>query len=388
MKKFTLFAVLVMIATSMFAIDKNTSLTPIATSSLAKASVPMKLGKKMETSNESISLPDNSVKKVAADVADVFVGKTVTDDPVNASGVVSVDIDGTDITMTGLFFGFPNAVVTGTYNDGTITIPSGQVIYTSSTYGACGLYAMKDKQYFTRDNIVLELQEDGSIKMKNGIGLIMLILEGEYANYSLGDTYVGGFELYPVNGAVEYELVKSDLTPENPATKSFPTYTKLTFDESGELTGGFVCGLDGFTWLPFTVTGISSGFPTVSFSQDKVYYYGKEYGLAYPCFAGEVDGSWGLAKTAGPKGLISVEEGLMIMNPWCYILPLVDESTFYIFEGRKNVTRLTFTPVSPTGINGVKDITTDTKTRKVVENGKVVIEKNGMRFNAVGARMK
>ena len=86
------------------------------------------------------------------DLAGAYVGAAVTDDPVNSCGAVSIAANPTaagSYTVTGAHLGLPDAAVTATYADGKLTIPAGQQVYNSSTYGPAALSQWTKRIFMT-----------------------------------------------------------------------------------------------------------------------------------------------------------------------------------------------------------------------------------------------
>ena len=86
-------------------------------------------------------------------------------DTINTSGLVQI-IDGeTSVQVTGLLY--CHKVPVDALVDpeaGTLTIPKGQTIYNSTSYGAIALYVMIDNEYYSSSkDIVFEFDEKGNL---------------------------------------------------------------------------------------------------------------------------------------------------------------------------------------------------------------------------------
>ncbi len=119
-----------------------------------------------------------------------------------------------------------------------IEIPNGQVVYTHSTYGDCGLnssfYFEGDEEdeagWYTYGAVWGEVLDDGSISFEDQY-LSMSILSGTYAGYRLGNFIYGG-TLTPDNTVGRMEIV--DLNADNFSSPDVPTSTiPVTLNQEG-----------------------------------------------------------------------------------------------------------------------------------------------------------
>ena len=119
-----------------------------------------------------------------------------------------------------------------------IEIPNGQVVYTHSTYGDCGLnssfYFEGDEEdeagWYTYGAAWGEVLDDGSISFEDQY-LSMSILSGTYAGYRLGNFIYGG-TLTPDNTVGRMEIV--DLNADNFSSPDVPTSTiPVTLNQEG-----------------------------------------------------------------------------------------------------------------------------------------------------------
>ncbi|WP_407404183.1 hypothetical protein [Sodaliphilus sp.] len=315
----------------------------------------------------------------AADLAGEYVGAAVTEDPVNSCGAVVIEANPTaanSYTVKGAVFGL-DATVTATYANGQLTIPAGQQVYNHSTYGPACLFAMDDQDLY---DLVLTVGEDGSLTLDPSLEVAMLLVSGNYAGYALGDTY-SNYSFQPVNGTCTFDALNPSGTPKDPATETYNTSVKLVKDADGNVTGGAVYGFDDMTWLPFTADAQGN----VQFSNDKVYYYSSSYALA---FATDLDDEGHFYTNVGPTGVIDAEEGTLVMPHWTFILPTTGASpTYYILNSVKSNCVVTFPVDTPTAINDI-NVEKTSKAVKMIENGQVVIVKDGVKFNVAGQTIK
>ena len=212
----------------------------------------------------------------------------------------------------------------------------------------------------------------------------MILTTGNYAGYPLGDTYSYYKFLVP-NGTCTFEAFEpssSGLVPADPAVETYNTHVSIDKDADGNVTGGIVYGFDNMTWLPFTADAQGN----VQFSTDKVYYYSSSYNLAFAC---DTDDSGSITLNAGPTGTIDVENGELSMPFWTFILPTTgNRPTYYILNSRKSNCVVTFPEESPvTAINDI-NVEKTSKAVKMIENGQVVIVKDGVKFNVAGQTIK
>lgn len=325
----------------------------------------------------------NHSLKEAADLEGEFVGAAITEDPVNSCGAVVIEANAAaanSFTVKGAHIGLPDAAVSATYADGKLTIPAGQQVYNHSTYGPAALFAIDDQDLV---DLVFTVEEDGSLVLDPSLEVAMLLTSGNYAGYALGDTY-SNYKYLPVNGTCTFDALEptaSGIVPADPAVETYNTHVALDVDGDGNVTGGVVYGFDDMTWLGFTADAQGN----VQFSNDKVYYYSSSYALAFACNA---NAQGGLAINAGPTGTINAEEGVLSMPFWTFVLPTKAATpTYYILNSIKQNCVVTFPALKPTAINDVNVVKAD-KARKYIENGQVVIERNGMKFNVAGQAIK
>ncbi|MCQ2287604.1 MAG: hypothetical protein MJZ74_00710 [Muribaculaceae bacterium] len=326
----------------------------------------------------------NGVKLMEdVDIAGAYVGAAVTDDPVNSCGAVVIEANPTaanTYTVYGAFLGLPDAAVTATYADGKLTIPAGQQVYNSSTYGPAALFAMDDEGIF---DIVLFVEEDGSLVLDPSLKVSMILTTGSYAGYSLGDTYAY-YKLLVPNGTCTFDAFEPSadgLVPSDPDVETYNTHVSIDKDANGNVIGGVVYGFDNMTWLGFTADAQGN----VQFSNDKVYYYGQGYALA---FATDIDEEGHFYTNVGPTGTINVEEGTITMPSWTFILPTTgSKPTYYILNNVKKNCVVTFPKEVPTAINDI-NVEKASKAVKMIENGQVVIVKDGVKYNVAGQAIK
>ena len=281
----------------------------------------------------------NGVKLMEdVDLTGAYVGAAVTDDPVNSCGAVVIEANPTaanTYTVYGAFLGLPDAAVTATYADGKLTIPAGQQVYNSSTYGPAALFAIDGENIY---DIVLFVEEDGSLVLDPSLKVSMILTTGSYAGYPLGDTYSYYKFLVP-NGTCTFDALNPDGSPKEDNIEVYTTSVKLNKDANGNVTSGVVYGFDEMTWLPFTVEEDNM----VQFSNDKVYYYGQGYDLA---FATDIDEEGHFYTNVGPTGVLDVENGTITMPSWSFILPSTPDRrgnvTYYILNSRKSNCVVTF----------------------------------------------
>lgn len=274
--------------------------------------------------------------------------------------------------------GLPDAAVTATYADGKLTIPAGQQVYNSSTYGPAALFAMDDEDIY---DIVLFVEEDGSLILDPSLSVAMILTTGRYAGYPLGDTY-SYYKILVPNGTCTFDALKPDGTAKEEPVETYNTHVSIDKDAEGNVIGGVVYGFDDMTWLGFTADEVGN----VQFSNDKVYYYGQGYALA---FATDIDEEGRFYTNVGPTGTIDVEAGTITMPSWTFILPTTGSTpTYYILNSRKSNCVVTFPEESPvTAINDI-NVEKTSKAVKMIENGQVVIVKDGVKFNVAGQAIK
>lgn len=310
------------------------------------------------------------------DIAGTYVGAAVTEDPVNSAGTVVIASSESGYTVKGAHLGLPDATVNATFADGKLTIPAGQQVYKHSTYGPASLFAIDEEDNL--NDLVFTLQEDGSLTLDPTHEVAMLLTTGTYAGYALGDTY-DNYAYMPANGTITFDAYSNTTTPKDPATETYTSSVQLNLDGEGNVTSGVVYGFDDMTWLPFTVEADNK----VQFSNDKVYYYSSSYGLA---FATDLNDEGKFYTNVGPTGTINPTAGTITMPQWSFMLPNAAGTTYYLLNSLKKNCVITFPALTPTAINAV-----NAKAEKVgmfVENGQIVIERNGMKFNVAGQVIK
>lgn len=353
------------------------SMTAVA-ADFIPAAQSLQLGKKRHTLNIKSRKLAPSKAPAATEITGTYIGAAVTEDPVNSASTVSIETSTEGVTVTGAFLGLPDVTVMATYTNGTLTIPAGQQIYNHRTYGPAALYAGDENNLY---DLVLTLQEDGSFALDPSLEVMMLLTTGNYAGYSLGDTY-GKYGLHPVNGTIEFQAWSNMTTPADPDKESYPSSVKLDHDNEGNVTGGAVYGFDSMTWLPFTVEGNN-----VQFSNDKVYYYSSSYGLA---FATDLDDNGRFDANVGPTGTIDAKGGTILMPQWSFMLPTTGSTpSYYVLNNIKKDCTITFPRDVTTSIESIQDkIVNTNKPAKVLRNGNLVIERNGNLYNSAGAILK
>lgn len=308
-------------------------------------------------------------------LAGTYVGAAITEDPVNSCGSVVIEsAGGNAYTVKGAHLGLPNAAVEATFADGKLTIPAGQQVYNHSTYGPASLFGIDAANNLV--DVVLTLNEDGSLVADSTLSVAMLLTTGTYAGYALGDTYFH-YSFMKANGTISYEGFSSG---ESVGVETYNTCVTVDMDAEGNVSGGVVYGFDDMTWLPFTVTEGNK----VQFSADKVYYYSSSYGLAS---AVDLDEDNRFYPAVGPTGTIDIEAGQISMPHWTFILPSGDGTKYYFLNNEKKNAVITFPAISVVSIDSVKDNAT-VKAVKVLRDGKLFIESNGMSFNAAGQLVK
>lgn len=342
-------------------------------------------GAKFQLGTVKHSLNNIKSKKVAprkapavTEIVGTYIGAAITDDPVNATGIVLIESTGSGLTVTGAFFSLPTATVQATYNNGVLTIPAGQHIYNHQTYGPASLYATDGTNLY---DLVLTIQEDGSFTLDPSLQVEVILTSGQYAGYNLGDSF-GTYEYQPVNGTIAFDAYDNITTPAEEDHEEYPSSVKLQHDGEGNVTGGVVYGFDDMTWLPFTVGADNQ----VQFSTDKVFYYSDSYELA---FAVDMDDEGGFNRNVGPKGTINVTEGTITMPQWAFMLPTSGFTRYYILNTIKKNCVITFTAEDPTSIESIQgEEVKSSQATKVLRNGNLFIQHNGKRYTVAGAMLK
>ncbi len=310
-------------------------------------------------------------------VAGSYLFKTVTNYNTNMSSEVTVaEADGA-YTVTGLVAG-STVALNATYADGVLTVPAGQVSYSHATYGDATLCVMVSS---TSYNPSLDAQftvgEDGKLTLSNGVGFIQM-LSGTYDGYNLGYVYSGGYDMAPVNGTITNTLVNSDWSA---ATTPTTTYNTVVEYADGQ---GVVRGMEGYGWVNFTYDESNA----VTFAQDSLYYYNSTYTDAYMALGGKTSsGTFGINSSKAPAGTIDFEAGTITINPWAMVMKNVSTSGTSILGGRKSQSVITFPVSVPTAIT---DVTVEkvSNARKYIQDGRMVIEKDGVKYNIAGQRVE
>lgn len=342
---------------------------------------------KYAKTTETVDVASSGVRMNAvADIAGGYLGKTRTnarDDaktPYNT--MCTVTLTATENAGEYYVSGIISLVgkVMGNYNEstGVLTIAAGQENVQNATYGPAKLYLMvTDSTYNPNVDIQMKVNDNGTISLVNGVGFIDM-LSGDYEGYSLGSTYIGGFELIPINGTCKSDLVNADWTAATTPTRENSSATVFTED------GGYVVGIDGITWQAFTMDADGN----VTFQTEPVYYYSTAYTVANMYHAGETStGTFGINVGAGVTGKVDKAAGTMTLDPWCFVLTKIDTQGLTLINGRKSASVITFPAEAPTAITDVTETKT-VKAVKVIENGQVYIVAGDKKYNMMGAEVK
>lgn len=347
----------------------------------------MDLGyKKYTESNEVVASAKKQAKKVAVkadeEIAGDYIFVSLDDNACNTSGAVTIATSNDGYTINGLA---PAASipVNATYANGVLTVAPGQVCVNHKTYGEGKLYVMTDASHYnTQLAAKLEVDEDGTIYLTNAVGFIVM-LSGAYDGYNLGAATNDFYELDPVNGMMTSNYVNTDWTPASPAVKEFPSATFFMETENGVVGG--LAGIDGITWNTFVVAEDGK----VTFSNSDLYNYSETYNNAVMRMGGNTStGAFGVT-SSNAEGTVDFEKGELTIGPWCFCMTQVADTTkIGILNGRKSGSVVTFpVPEDPTGINDI-NVVKATKAVKFVENGQVVILKDGVKYNIAGQTIK
>ncbi len=302
-----------------------------------------------------------------------YICKTTSTYNENCSHVITIAQTDGAYTVTGLMYGSTLAL-NATYSNGTLTVPAGQVSYSTTTYGDATMYVMVDASHYNSSiDPTFTLDESGKFTLSNGVGLIQM-LSGTYDGYSLNDTYVGGYDFIPVNGTITNARVNS----------SWVASDTTTFETAVEYSGGsgVIRGIEGFGWVNFTYDDTGA----VSVAQDSVYRYSSTYTLAVMTKAGTTSsGTFGIYSGTGPDGTVDFSAGTITLNPWCLTMTNTSTSGTSILNGRKSGSVITFPSTDPSAINDVAvESTTASKARKYISDGQFIIEKDGVKYNLAG----
>ncbi len=366
---------------------KTLLLTALAAITLTASAQDLESNDDLRVTKGNLTATDATVSVTAtprltdvdlANPVGTYLCKTVSTINENVSHEITIaQTDDGAYTVTGLMAGSTKAL-NATYANGTLTIPAGQVSYSTSSYGDASLYVMiDDTHYNTTIDPTFTLDESGKFTLSNGVGLVQL-LSGSYEGSNLNDVYVGGYDFIPVNGTM---------------TNTRVTYTGAyqdvtTFDTAVEYGDGkgVVRGIEGLSWVTFTYNDSSA----VTFAQDSLYYYNDLYGLAVMTMGEITSTSYVVHKGVCPTGVIDFEAGTITLNPWCLVLDdLVNVGFTTIYKGRKSQSVITFPAVESSAISDVAvESTTEGKVRKYISDGQLIIEKDGVKYNIAGQTIK
>ncbi len=373
MKKFLL------LSTAAVALTASASMTTVTS-----ANNEFALGEKVNMEFKATAPTSHMSAMEDASVAGTYVSKSVASSSsysYNSSGEVTVtaNSDGS-YSVVGLLPG-TTAAVTATYANGVLTIAGGQTVYTSSSYGAAALYESDGENVY---NVSLMVDEDGSMSLADGRSIFMILTSGNYQGYRLGASY-GEVSVLPVNGTVKfdaYTVSNSSIVAADPAEEEYNSNVTFTYDEEDNVTGGVVTGFDDMCWMSFTVDENNG----VQFGTDKVYYYSSSYGHA---FAADLTDSGSFYTNAGPTGTIDFEAGKLTMPSWTFVLPNSDSSatSYYYLNSIKKNCVVTFPAQGPSAITDVAVEKVSTA-RKYIQDGQLVIEKDGVKYNIAGQAIK
>lgn len=271
-------------------------------------------------------------------------------DTINTSGLVQI-IDGeTSVQVTGLLY--CHKVPVDALVDpeaGTLTIPKGQTIYNSTSYGAIALYVMIDNEYYSSSkDIVFEFDEKGNLHLSNGVGLIGIVVSGDYAGAGLA-VCTGGYDVFKSNGTIVSQMVNNDFTPATTPTNQYDTYVEFWTKDG--VKGGSVYGIDDMTFFDFVYDDDNN----VQVAHAPSYYYSSTYTVAYPYKGGKSaeNGGFVFYTNRAPQGTINLAEGEIKLLPWAFVMQKVSTGGYTILNGRKSESVITFPPVAPSAVNDV-----------------------------------
>jgi len=343
------------------------------------------LGTPIENATEVTNATSKvKVTDAPADPSGTYIYQSWAKDTIVSCGTVTIAAGETEgqYSVLGLHPA-QEVAVTGTYANGKLTIAPGQNANQHATYGEIDLYPMvNSSQYSSNLDIVLTFAGDGTFELDNdAVGFLMLIKEGTYAGYSIGSTLTGGYFGSTANGTIASTLVNSDFSAATTPSSEYATCTEFSVEEGVEYAS--VLGVDNMTAFMIVVNADN----TVEVQQIPSYYYSSSYKVAYPSNGGTTtSGTFGFQTAVGPQGTIDKEAGTITLPMWAFTMYNTAGTSFSVLNGRKYPSVITFPPVVPTGIN---DLTVKaSKASKYIVDGQLVIEKDGVKYNAAGQTIK